>query len=89
MHSAMSLLTFLVAMLMVNAVNAGAIHVRQEAASPAKSRFQVKSLLKFPANYDSRPPTRPSHAGNRETSTSGFTPMSYGIIEGPMATMYR
>ncbi|KAF5138010.1 hypothetical protein E5D57_001789 [Metarhizium anisopliae] len=41
----MSLLTFLVAMLMANAVNASAIHVRQEAASPCQEQVPSQEFV--------------------------------------------
>ncbi|KID83928.1 metalloprotease 1 [Metarhizium guizhouense ARSEF 977] len=41
----MSLITFLVAMLMANAVNASAIHVRQEAASPCEEQVPSQEFL--------------------------------------------
>ncbi|KID72738.1 Extracellular metalloprotease 1 [Metarhizium brunneum] len=43
----MSLLTFLVAMLMANAVNASAIHVRQEAAPPCQEQVPSEEFVEI------------------------------------------
>ncbi|EXU97582.1 peptidase M43 family protein [Metarhizium robertsii] len=88
----MSLLTFLVAMLMANAVNAGAIHVRQEAASPCEEQVpsqefvEISRKLRLEASNSSL--TR-RQLENANIQVYAHVVFDYGRADGGYVQQYR